>query len=142
MPRVLRRLHETCIPMRADRIKDLFSELEDMVAHDFENLQDWDTLYAWPVGESRRIGDTINTKVYQSATEMRFITIILPGGQFDKHWHDIAETCRVIAGILKDLLSGMVWGRDEVAVFSRGQKHIPANPDQLLPTWLEVKFHK
>lgn len=128
--------------MKAEKIQNLLSEIEDIVDQDYDDLQDWNVLYDWPLGETRRIGDTINTKVVHSSNHIRLITIILPGGGFPKHWHDVAEMCRVLAGLLKDLVTGMIWKRDELAIFSRGQKHIPVNPDKSFPTWLEVNFYK
>ena len=121
---------------------EILREIENLVDYKFDSLRSWAELEAWPLGVTMRIGDTINTKIHHGKNEHRFVTELLPRGEFDKHWHDCPEMCRVMANELVCKISNRTWPKDSIAVFSKGEPHVPANPSSTLSTWLEVTFTK
>lgn len=128
--------------MKMQKVENLISDIHNLLEHKYDNLQSWADLSTWPVGESRILDKTINTKIFQSKNRMRFLTQIPPLEDFLQHWHDCAETCTVMAGILGDKISGREWRVDELAVFSAGQKHIPWNPSPIETLYIAVDFYK
>lgn len=124
------------------KVIDLIKEIGEIAEANFDNLVSWEDVKSWPVGESRRIGQSTNTKIFSDDKRARFTTVIDPGGYFDKkgHWHDFDEKCNIKAGKMRDELSGRVWGIDEVAHFPFGKKHLICNGSQTDYCHIEVNF--
>ena len=123
------------------KVRNLVKQTDNLIDLDFGNLQSWGAMVDWPIGESRKIGNTINTKVFQSNNQMRFITQIPPLEEFPKHWHDCAEICKILAGQMGDKLTDRVWSMNEEAIFSRGEKHTPWNPLTDVTLFMTVDFY-
>ena len=128
--------------MEAQKVSNLIQEIHSLFDQDFEGAVGWREILDWPVGESRMIGETVNTKVYQTVNHARFITQIPPKKGLPEHWHDCDEVCTPINGVLSDRYSGRTWNVDEKAVFGKGIKHIPFNEDEAVTLYLNVDFYK
>lgn len=122
------------------KISNLVGEITDLLHHDFNSLQGWVAILQWPVGETRVINGTYNTKIYQDQKTARFVTQMPPNAKFSQHWHDCTEMCRVLAGVLQDEITGTKWRKDALAIFPKGSNHIPINPSATNTLWLEVTF--
>ena len=123
------------------KVTNLIAEIDELLNHSFENLVSKEDIKGWKVGESRILSGTISTKVLEDTRHGRFITQIPPLGDFDPHWHDIAEVCKVLGGTMGCKIKGRIWKVDEVAVFSKGEKHQPYNPDPKKACFLQVDFY-
>jgi len=128
--------------MKMQKVENLIQEINDLVDLKFDSLQSWSVLKKWAVGESRKLSNTISTKVIDSDDHIRFVTQIPPDEEFENHWHDCAEICTVLAGQLKDKVTGKIWNVNDKAVFSKGQKHVPMNPSSIVPCFIIVDFHR
>lgn len=124
------------------KVISLIKEIGEIADANFDNLVSWADIETWPVGESRRIGQSVNTKIFSDDHRARFLTKIDPGGFFDKkgHWHDFDEKCGITAGEMCDEISGRVWHKDEVAHFPFGNKHLIRNNSVTEPCYLVVDF--
>lgn len=128
---------------RDKKIDGLIDEIDQLINLDFSNLQSWKSTYEnWKVGESKSVQGSGNTKIYQDKKMMRFITVIPPLVEFPDHWHDCVEVCYVLSGILGDKKSGINWKKDEKAIFSKGNSHIPYNPSSDTDLYMIVEFFK
>ena len=128
--------------MKMHKVENLIQEINDLVDLKFDNLQSWVALKKWAIGESRKLSGTISTKVIDTNEHIRFVTQIPPNEEFENHWHDCAEICTVLSGQLQDKVTGKIWGVNDKAVFSKGQKHVPMNPSPVVPCFLIVDFHR
>jgi hypothetical protein len=128
--------------MNNKKVDNLIREINDLVDFEFEDLQAWQDLKKWKLGESRLINGTVNTKIIDKVDRLRFIVQIPPLAEFGKHWHDCNESCTVISGKLKDKLTGKVWEESQQAIFSKGQKHVPCNPSRVQSCFLIMNFFK
>lgn len=126
--------------MKMKKISSLISNIHTMIDYSFDDLQSLASVLDWPVNESRNINGTLSTKIFQSGKLSRFITHLPPKTGFPEHWHDCSETCTVLSGRLGDKTSKKTWQRNETAIFSRGQKHSPYNPDDTETCYLLVEF--
>ena len=126
--------------------KELTQLLADITGlydqQDFDKLQPFNSLSDWEINETKVISQTVNTKISETLTQIKFLTCLPPKTAFDGHWHDCSEVCRVICGTLEDKVTGYTWYKEDIAMFSKGQRHQPINPQSNKGTWLEVIFHK
>lgn len=124
-------------------VDGLIQEIDQLINLDFSSLQAWKpTWNDWAVGESKSVGGSGNTKIYQDKKMMRFVTVIPPLVEFPEHWHDCIEVCLVLSGILGDKITGRTWKRDEKAVFQVGKVHTPYNPSPDTDLYMVVEFFK
>ena len=128
---------------RNKKIDGLIDEIDKLINLDFSNLQSWKSTYeTWGVGESKSVGGSGNTKIFQDEKMMRFITVIPPLVEFPDHWHDCIEVCQILSGELADKLSGARWSKDEKAIFPIGSPHVPYNPSPGKDLYMIVEFYK
>lgn len=121
---------------------ELIQQINALIDHKFDSLQAWTDMRDWPLGATRRIGRTTNTKIYDDGKVMKFLSCFPPLTEMDEQWHDCNEYCRIITNTLADKVSAREWNAGGVAVFGRGQKHTPYNPSPTETTWIEVVFEK
>ena len=127
--------------METEIAKNLIEEIDSLLDIDYSGLQSVANLKTWPLWETRKLNGTINTKVISTNNHIRFVTQIPPLEEFEDQWHDCPETCRVLGGQLGDKTSGKIWNVDQIACFSKGQKHKPWNPSPIYPCFLIVDFY-
>ena len=90
---------------------------------------------AWPVGETRMIGEIKSTKLSEGETEIIFDVEIPPVSSPDKgvffkpHYHDCTEIITIKEGEMSDLVNnhGQSWKKGETILMKKNMVHAPGN---------------
>jgi quercetin dioxygenase-like cupin family protein len=90
----------------SEKVKQKLLELTDNIAKlesiVFQKKVSWETVENWEVGKTKRIGDSVNTKIFGDDNILVFLTTIPAGFIFPPHWHDYNESNYVISGVYYD----------------------------------------
>lgn len=129
------------------KAKNLIEDIDDLIDVDFGELQPISYMIDWPLWETRKLSGTTNTKIVHiekrdsKQGHLRFITQVPPLEEFEHHWHNAGETCTVIGGVMGDKKTGHIWKLNDVAMWSKGEKHKPWNPSAIEPLFILVDFY-
>lgn len=127
-------------------------EIKSYLKIDFEDLIKVQTLIDWPINERRTLAEgIIAQKLWMDDKVIRFSTEIPPLASFpefvDKygkvrgHKHDANKACDIVAGMMADKISGMIWKVGETAFFAKYDNHAPWNPSSIDTCHLIVNFY-
>lgn len=121
----------------------VIQEIEELLTTDFADMQSWDSLSAWDVGEDILFDEGIKaTLVIKTRNHLRFLTMIPPLASFASHRHDVPETCKVLGGVLGDKLINEEYHHDYTCVYRAHQMHQPYNPSEVETCFLQVDFYR
>jgi anti-sigma factor ChrR (cupin superfamily) len=119
------------------------AEIKSILSDDFKNMQSFESFRDWKLNELVKFDNGVEvTKLIDSKTHMRFLTMIPCRVSFKEHWHDCIEVCSVVSGFLSDKLKKRSAKINEKIAYSIGEQHEPFNPSYSEICVLTVDFYK
>lgn len=94
----------------------------------------------WKIGETKKVENTLNIKVFEEKNIIIFKTTIPPLSVFPEHWHSFSENNFVISGVYEDangLKSAGEWIK-----YTPTQEHKVINPSTTQDLDIIVIFTK
>jgi hypothetical protein len=126
-----------------EELSGMISEISKIISVDFKDLVEIESLVEdWEVGEVRMIGEATNTLLLKEDGRVRIKTVIPPGAEFNKHFHNWNERCSIQEGKLRDRLfqKDRTWDRFNPYYVPRMIEHKPYNPSKEKSTAVIVDF--
>lgn len=108
-------------------IEDMERRMREGMDLDYRNLQTWNMMLPWPVGEEKNLDGTLSRKVYQDDHMMIFDFVSPPGASFNPQWHDCQEVTIVTSGQMADMINPGLWTKNQIYVMEPHRKHQPYN---------------
>jgi len=109
----------------SEKIKEKILELTENIAKlesiVFQKKVPWEIVENWEVGVTKKIGDSVNTKIFGDDNILIFLTTIPAGFVFPSHWHDYNESNYVISGVYYD--NGILATKGEWVRYNINKSH-------------------
>ena len=126
---------------KIDSLLKVIKEINHILSIDYSDLIKFESLKnTLKKGQTVKIGDSVNTCIYNELDRIKIHTTIPPNGIFPIHWHDCNEKCVVIKGTYEDAVTGKKHIEGEEIKYNKYEVHQPFNPSTENETILEVTF--